>query len=88
MQSDRQRLNVDAPAAYRIEIQGRLGEGWSSWFDGMAITVESGDNGEIITVLNGTVVDQVALYGVLARIRDLGLPLLLVQRMSEISRKA
>ena len=81
MQSNRQRLNLDAPAAYRIEIQGRLSESWSSWFDGMAITVECDDNGKVVTVLNGTVADQVALYGVLARVRDLGLPLLLVQRM-------
>ena len=86
MQSDRrQRLNVDAPVAYRIEVQGRLSEGWSTWFDGMAITVESGDDGKIVTVLNGTVADQVALHGVLARVRDLGLPLLSVQRLGQES---
>jgi hypothetical protein len=83
MQSNRQRLDVDAPAAYRIEVQGRLDESWSSWFDDMAITIESGDGGTIVTVLSGTVADQVALHGVLARVRDLGLPLLSVQHIKQ-----
>jgi hypothetical protein len=74
-----QRLRLDQPAAYQIKVQGRLDETWSAWFDGMAITVESGDNGAAITTLTGTVADQVALYGLLSRIRDLGLPLLLVK---------
>jgi hypothetical protein len=64
---------------YRIEIQGRLDESWTTWFDGMAVTAESRDGGTIVTVLSGTVADQVALHGVLACVRDLGLPLLSVQ---------
>ena len=76
-----QRLNLNAPAVYRVEIRGRLHTSWSSWFDGMAITIESDDDGRIITVLNGTVANQMALHGVLARVGDLGLPLLSVQRL-------
>mgnify|MGYP003565769374 CR=1 FL=1 len=83
MLGNRQGLNVDTPATYRIEIQGRLDESWSFWFDDMAITIESGDGATIVTVLSGTVADQVALHGVLARVRDLGLPLLSVQRIEE-----
>jgi hypothetical protein len=80
MQSD-QRLHLDAPATYRIKLQGRLDESWSSWFDDMIITVESGGDGLTITTLTGTVSDQAALYGLLSRVRDMGLPLLLVQRI-------
>jgi hypothetical protein len=45
----------------------------------MAVAVECFDDGWAITTLSGTVADQAALHGVLARIRDLGLPLLSVE---------
>lgn len=64
------------PGWYEIRLQGRLDERWVSWFDGMS--VESGPEGT--TVLRGTVVDQAALHGLLARLRDLGVPLLSVMR--------
>ena len=57
---------------YRIQVKGHLADHWSGWFDGLAITNEP--NGD--AVLIGSIVDQAALHGVLARIRDLGLPLL------------
>ena len=66
------------PAAYRIKVQGGLSQDWSDWFDGLSITVERSGLGQGITTLTGTITDQVALHGLLARIRDLGLPLLLV----------
>lgn len=66
-------------AIYQIKVQGRLGENWSAWFDGMAVTVEKSGHHTTITTLTGPVADQAALHGVLSRIRDLGLPLLLVQ---------
>ena len=59
------------PGWYEIRLQGRLDERWASWFDGMSI--EPGPDGT--TVLRGPVVDQAALHGLLARLRDLGLPL-------------
>ena len=77
------RLRLDQSARYRIKIQGRLDESWSAWFDDMMITFESGDTHTAITTLTGTVTDQVALYGLLSRIRDLGLPLLLVQYVEQ-----
>jgi hypothetical protein len=70
------RLGLDQPAVYEIQVQGRLDDGWASWFDAMAITVERG-----ITTLAGTVADQAALHGILIKIRDLGLPLLSVKRV-------
>jgi len=62
---------------YHIRVRGSLDEKWADWFDDFAMT--SRDNGE--TLLSGPVVDQAALHGVLARIRSLGLPLLLVAQI-------
>jgi hypothetical protein len=70
-------------AIYQIKVQGRLGEDWSTWFDGMVITAEKNERYATITTLTGLVADQAALYGILSRIRDLGLPLLLVQCIEE-----
>ena len=61
---------------YQIRIQGHLGSEWTDWFEGLTITLE--DNGE--TLLTGSVVDQAALYGLLRKVRDLGIPLLAVNR--------
>lgn len=57
---------------YHIRVQGTLDQKWADWFDGFVIV--SRDNGQ--TLLTGPVGDQAALHGVLAKIRDLGLPLL------------
>ena len=62
---------------YRIHVSGRLENRWSDWFGGMAL--ERQDDGT--TVLVGSVVDQAELHGVIARIRDLGLPLVSVSRV-------
>ena len=62
---------------YEIRIGGRLAPRWAAWFDGMTLT--TADDG--ITVLAGPLADQAALHGVLARIRDLGLPLVSVTRL-------
>jgi hypothetical protein len=75
------RLQLNQAATYRIKVRGRLEDRWSSRFDDMAITVESDEEGSAVTTLTGEVADQAALHGLLARIRDLGLPLLLVQRI-------
>lgn len=64
------------PTTYEIKVQGKLKETWSEWFNGMAITFEIEADGSPVTTLRGPVVDQTALHGLLARIRDLGLPLL------------
>ena len=66
------------PARYAIRVQGRLDPRWADWFDGFALT--AGDDGT--TVLAGPAVDQAALHGLLQALRDLGLPLLSVERES------
>jgi hypothetical protein len=66
------------PALYEIRIKARLTPERAAWFEGLTLTVE--DNGE--TLLRGFFKDQAALHGVLAKIRDLGLPLLKVECLS------
>ena len=60
-------------ATYLIQVRGHLDQRWSDWFDGFEMKSVGED-----TVLRGSVPDQAALHGVLAKIRDLGLPILLV----------
>ena len=67
----------DKQAVYRIRVKGNLDQGWSEWFEGFSIVPEGDDE----TLLIGNVMDQAALHSLLARIRDLGLPLLSVQRV-------
>ncbi|MFN2241254.1 MAG: hypothetical protein ACK2U2_03125 [Anaerolineae bacterium] len=62
----------DEAAFYEIRVQGMLDQGWSEWLGGL--DVKPLDSGE--TVLAGLVRDQAALHGLLNKIRDLGLPLL------------
>src|SRR5713226_1213470 len=66
------------PLVYQIRIKGHLGRQWTNWFGGLTITLE--DNGE--TLLTGPVVDQAALHGLLRKVRDLGMPLLSVSRVT------
>jgi hypothetical protein len=61
---------------YRIRIKGHLAAHWADWFSGM--TIEHLANGE--TLIEGPIIDQAALHGMLNHIRDLGLPLLAVDR--------
>ncbi len=63
------------PKFYHITVAGHLATRWSAWFDGLTITNLA--NGT--AVLGGVIADQAALYGVLIKIRDLGLPLVAVQ---------
>lgn len=62
---------------YQIRIKGHLGRQWAARFEGLTIRLE--DNGD--TLLIGPVVDQAALYGLLRKVRDLGLPLLSVNQV-------
>ena len=59
---------------YEIRLQGHLDSRWSAWFDGLEVVTQ--DDGT--TVVRGTVEDQAALHGLLAMLRDLGLPLVSV----------
>jgi hypothetical protein len=73
---DSQRSPDDTPARYRIQVRGTLDPHWSVWFDQLAISHDAEGN----TLLAGPVLDQAALYGLLNRLRDMGLTLLAVAR--------
>jgi hypothetical protein len=57
-----------------IRVKGQIDEHWSSWFEDLTVTHTDQDE----TVLTGTVVDESALYGLITKLRDLGLPLVSV----------
>ena len=65
------------PVRYEIRVQGVLDSGWSGWFEGLEVTSDADD----ASVIAGPVTDQAALHGLLAKIRDLGLPLLELRRL-------
>jgi hypothetical protein len=64
-------------AKYRIRVQGTLPPQWSAWFEGLSISHEAPHD----TILVGKVADQAALYGVISRVRDLGLTLVAIERV-------
>lgn len=68
------KVELDKPTIYHIRVQGHLDAQWQPWFEGLTISLED----EGTTLLTGPVLDQAALYGFLRKVRDLGLPLLLV----------
>ncbi len=66
----------DKTSIYQLRIQGILDTSWSDWFGGLSIMVERDE-----TILEGTVIDQAALHGILAKINDLGLTIISVERV-------
>jgi hypothetical protein len=68
---------VDESAHYQILVRGLVDAHWSGWFDELTIAHDPAGN----TMLAGRLLDQAALYGVISRIRDLGLTLLSVQQL-------
>ena len=78
--TDRRSPTPDRPEAgqYEIRLTGHLDAHWTAWFDGLTVSHE----GDGTTVISGSIVDQAALHGVLQRVRDLGLPLVSVTRLS------
>jgi hypothetical protein len=59
-------------AAYAIEVQGHLDDHWSEWLGNLSLT----RNDDGTTTLLGPLADQAELHGVLAKLRDLGVPLI------------
>lgn len=68
------RTDQAKPMVYQIRLRGHLGHEWTDWFEGLTITLD--DSGD--TLLSGPVADQAALYGLLRKARDLGMPLVSV----------
>lgn len=66
----------DEPGHYEIQVEGHLDARWAAWFDGLSLAARPDGT----TVIEGWVVDQSALHGLLHKVRDLGLPLVSVTR--------
>jgi hypothetical protein len=66
----------DKPCWYQFKVKGHLDESWSEWFEDL--TINHGDDDT--TELSGKVADQAALYGLLIKMRDLGLTLIAINR--------
>ena len=64
-------------ARYEIRLRGHLDPRWAAWFDDMTVSRQPDGT----TVIGGDVPDQAALHGLLQRARDLGLPLISVERL-------
>ena len=69
--------HYDNPGRYEIRLKGHLNSRWAAWFDGLTLT----HDGEGTTIIGGPVTDQAALYGLLQKTRDLGLPLISVNHV-------
>ncbi len=66
---------VKPPFLYEIRVKGRLSsEQWTSWFDDLTVSTDKGES-----TLIGRAPDHAALYGLLARLRDLAIPLVAVK---------
>jgi hypothetical protein len=64
---------------YCLKLYGQLTPRWSDWFDGFTVTAHPDGT----TTLVGSVVDQPKLYGIISRVRDLGLILLAIERLDD-----
>jgi hypothetical protein len=84
-QNRRRALNTfkSPQTIYEFRVEGALGELWREWFEGLCIREEwDRESNCLITVLSGPIPDQPALHGVIAKIRDLNLNLILVRKVS------
>jgi hypothetical protein len=70
------------PGEYVIKVKGHLDERKSYWFEGLTLTTGFDEDGRPITTFSGPLADQAALHGVLAKIRDMNLPLISVSQVT------
>jgi hypothetical protein len=73
------KLQVDQPAMYTIQVQGRVADHRAESFTPLMLTVELDDEHNPVSTLQGVTADQAALHGLLRTLYSLGLPLLLVR---------
>ena len=65
-------IDANQPLFYQIKVKSHLSSDWTDWFEGLTITPE--EDGD--TLLTGPVIDQAALYGLIKKVRDLGMTLI------------
>ncbi len=72
---------MKGPTRYRIRVSGALDPKWSSRLGGMRITRLERPDGQTETVLEGQLMDQAALTGVINALYDLHLPVISVAKL-------
>ncbi|MBK9230660.1 MAG: hypothetical protein IPO15_07310 [Anaerolineae bacterium] len=77
-------IDPNQTIVYQIRLKGHLSHQWTEWFEGLTITLEEEGN----TLLTGPVIDQAALHGLLKKVRDLGMPLISVNRIKPDQKNA
>ena len=77
MANHNRKNNSNTPIVHEIKIKGHLDSQWTDWFEGLTISLD--ENGD--TLLTGPVIDQAALHGLLKKVRNLGMPLVSVNRV-------
>jgi hypothetical protein len=85
MTDQSERLTLFDPATYRICVQGKISPSWSVDFTTMALSYTDPDGLAPCTILEGRVLDQAALIGLITQLYSLGLPLVLVQHIASAS---
>ena len=73
------KLKVHEAATYRIHVQGTIDQNWVDYYGDMLIHMGVEPDENPVTKMTGQFHDQSALLGVISRLVDLGLPLLMVQ---------
>ena len=79
MKAPRQRIQLDQPGFYKIQVQGVISQHYLAYLGELDITVE-GEDGWAITTLAGEILDQAELQGLLQKLYSLGLVLVTVER--------
>jgi hypothetical protein len=69
--------NCANSARYQVRLQGHLDQKWAERFTGLEFELDADGT----TTLTGPLADQAALHGLLAQVRDLGIPILSIQRL-------
>ena len=81
MEEHRQRITLEQPAVYEVQVQGLISQGWLDYFTDMQTEVD-GEDGWAITTLSGCMRDQAELHGLLQKLYTLGMVLLKVERLN------
>ncbi|MCP4553510.1 MAG: hypothetical protein GY834_16045 [Bacteroidetes bacterium] len=61
---------------YRICIEGHLPDGWASYFNDSLISRRFDSANKPVTVIMVKIKDKSELYGIISKVRDLGLSLI------------
>jgi len=71
---------------YEIVVSGRIDPERASWLGDLDLRIHCTPEGITTSILSGPVPDQAALYGIINRIRDMGLKLISIHSMEYLRR--